>query len=478
MNTSTTPPTQAGSGESVLYRRVWRWHFYAGLICLPFLVLLAVTGGLYLFKDSIEAQLYRSLQTVAAQPGTGLSPEALLVRALAAEPGEAVRYVAPAHAGRSAEVGVRTVGQGVVAVFLDPADGRILGRLPDQDRLMETIKDLHSLALAGPIANHGVEIVAGWAIVLVVSGVFLWWPRGKSGGVYSLRGRPAQRSWWRDLHAVTGITAAALIVFLAATGMPWSAFWGKELGRISTEHGLGMPRYVWGPPPLSAEPALAVLGALPWGTELAPLPQSALPAGQQEVHAHVGLAQAPAPTPDAASSSTPPSLGLNAALERFAALGLPAGTPVRLPAGPRGVYSAVSFPADVRGERVVHLDRYTGAVLADVGYAQYGAVARVTQWGVSLHTGRQFGAINQGLMLAGCLAIVLLALSALVMWWKRRPRGRLAAPPKRAGDRAARSAVAVATLLGLIYPLLGASMLAALLIDAMIPQRWHQRFGL
>jgi hypothetical protein len=29
-----------------------------------------------------------------------------------------------------------------------------------------------------------------------------------------------------------------------------------------------------------------------------------------------------------------------------------------------------------------------------------------------------------------------------------------------------------------VYPLLGASMLAALLVDALVPARWQQRFGL
>ena len=31
------------------YRRIWRWHFYAGLIALPFVALLSVTGMIYLF---------------------------------------------------------------------------------------------------------------------------------------------------------------------------------------------------------------------------------------------------------------------------------------------------------------------------------------------------------------------------------------------------------------------------------------------
>ena len=38
-----TAPTQAS------YRTLWRWHFYAGLFILPFMITLAITGGLYVF---------------------------------------------------------------------------------------------------------------------------------------------------------------------------------------------------------------------------------------------------------------------------------------------------------------------------------------------------------------------------------------------------------------------------------------------
>lgn len=466
--------------ESALYRRAWRWHFYAGLICLPFLLLLALTGGLYLFKDPIEQWVYRPLLTVDGPPaGESLGAEALVARALAAEPGEAVRFVSPSSPGRSAEVGVKTAAAGVVAVYLDPADGRVLGRLADSSRLMNVVKRLHSLALAGKVANLWIEVVAGWGIVLVVSGLFLWWPRGRSGGVVSVRGQPRQRLWWRDLHAVTGALAAAAILFLAVTGMPWSGFWGEQFGRLTKTWGVGTPRYVWGGAPPSTLP-LAGLADVPWASSQAPLPVSSSTAGHEGHEGHDGHAPAStAPTAQPAPSAQPaPAFDLDQALQIFRHLGLPAGTPVRLPSGPRGVYSAMRFPDDVRQLRVVHLDRYSGAVLADIGLKDYGAVGRLTEWGISLHTGRQFGLLNKLMMLAGCLSIVLLAVSSVVMWWKRRPRGRLAAPPRRDGERAALGAMAVAALLGLLYPLLGASMLVALCVDALMPRRWRQRFGL
>jgi uncharacterized iron-regulated membrane protein len=126
----------------------------------------------------------------------------------------------------------------------------------------------------------------------------------------------------------------------------------------------------------------------------------------------------------------------------------------------------------------VHLDRYSGAVLADVGYRDYGVAGRLTEWGVNLHTGVQFGWINKLVMLAGCLAIVALATSAAVMWWKRRPRGCLAAPSRLPDDRVGLGVIAAAVVLGLLYPLLGASMLVATLVDVAVPQRWRERFGL
>lgn len=136
------------------------------------------------------------------------------------------------------------------------------------------------------------------------------------------------------------------------------------------------------------------------------------------------------------------------------------------------------FPNDVRGQRVVHLNRYSGDVLSDVGYRNYGAAGRAIEWGINIHTGLQFGWVNQLLTLAACLSSIALAFSAAVMWWKRRSKDRLAAPARRSGDRAALGAVAAAAVLGFVFPLLGASMLVALLIDALVPQRWHERFAL
>lgn len=41
------------------YRTVWRWHFYAGLFCIPFVLWLSVTGTIFLFHPQIQHWLDR-----------------------------------------------------------------------------------------------------------------------------------------------------------------------------------------------------------------------------------------------------------------------------------------------------------------------------------------------------------------------------------------------------------------------------------
>ena len=81
MSAIDTPETPAPAGD--LYRAFWRWHFYAGLLVLSVLMLMALTGGLYLFKDELSAIVQRpppSGVAVAATTRGGSASTAPAVR--------------------------------------------------------------------------------------------------------------------------------------------------------------------------------------------------------------------------------------------------------------------------------------------------------------------------------------------------------------------------------------------------------------
>jgi uncharacterized iron-regulated membrane protein len=178
------------------------------------------------------------------------------------------------------------------------------------------------------------------------------------------------------------------------------------------------------------------------------------------------LEKAPQPTAIAPRGAAP--IGVDAAISRLQALGLERPFSIALPESPQGAYVGDYRPDRIEDSRTIYLDPYTGRVLKDVGFRDWGVAAKAIEWGIAVHQGQQYGPLNRWLMLAGCGAIVLLAVSAVVMWWKRRPRGSLGAPPAPTDPRVMRAVAGAIALVGVIYPLVGASFLAALAADALI----------
>jgi len=443
-----TDEVTAAQPEGALYRTIWRWHFYAGLLCLPFFILLATTGALYLYRAPLSLLIEHERLT-ASDSGSPMAADALIQRAVASVPGTPVRFTPPPAPGRSAEVGVRREGE-IVSVFLDPASGRVLDTVADDARPMKVISRIHSLEILGEAPNLLIEVVAGWAILLAASGVYLWWPRGRTGGVVTVRARPSKRLWWRDVHAVTGVFAAGILLFLAVTGMPWSGYWGENFRNLVNNAGLGMPASSKAAS-VASDAALASVAAGSWTMD---------------------ATAAPTTTAGAAAP-----LSVEQMLDAARRLNFAPGFVVRLPSSPGGVYTLQLYPEQATGQRVAHIDQYSGKVLADVAYRDYGPVSKAVEMGIAIHTGGQFGGLNRLVMLAGCLAIVGLSVTGATMWWKRRPKGRLAAP-QPASLRGLSAFAAAAILLGLIFPLLGLSILAAFVVDRLIPAAVRLRHAL
>jgi len=455
------------AGTSGLYRRIWRWHFFAGLFCLPFILSLAVTGSLYLFRNQIDDIVYASQMLRVAPSGTVdrmLPPTRLIAGAVQAYPGRVQAFIVPADRRHNAQVDIARPDGITLQVFVDPATAQVTGAIDESERIMTFVKRIHSLSVAGTAGRVFIEIVAGWIIVLIATGVYLWWPRGRRSGVVAIRPNATGRVWWRDLHAVTGAFGGAIVLFLALTGMPWSVFWGQNVNAWLTAHGLGVPTGMWSGIPRSSLPASA-LGDLPWAQQQDSVPASSDPHAQ---HGDPKMARHAMPGPSTAVPGNADIVSPDAVAARLATVGMASGYRLVLPRGADGVYSAIRMPGQREQQRVIHLDQYNGTVLMDLGPDATGPVGRVTEWGVAVHQGGEYGTPNLLVMLAGCLALIALCISGVIVWWKRRPKRRLAAPPRRSGEHLAKRVIAIAVVLGCIFPLLGASMLTIVMLDSLL----------
>lgn len=422
-----------------LYRAVWRWHFYAGLIVLPVLAWMAVTGSLYLYKSEIERALYRDwiVTDTIAPP----MPVAGMIDQVERQTGGQVTQVTrPAGDGESWRMDFTDPAGEARLAFVRPDVGLVLGTTRAGGP-MELVKQLHSLTVAGPAGNLLVEIVAGWAIVLVLTGFYLWWPRTGRRAL-SLAGRVGERRFWRNLHASTGAVAGAVILFLALTGMPWTTFWGANFHAVVASQKIGRP----------ALPAAA---------------------GDHDTHdAHLPWSLRGAPQPAASAHG---DLGPDRAIAAAAARGLAPPWVLDMPSEPGRPYRLSAAADRTDAIRVVSVDPGDGAVLQDIGFADFGVGAKAFEWGIQTHQGHQYGEINRLVMLAGCVALLLLAISAPVMWWKRRPNGRLEPPPRPADPATARRLTGLMALLGLLFPLTGLTMVVAGLVEWAVSRRAPSR---
>ncbi len=65
-DTTDTPQPTAGRARR-FHAAVWRWHFYAGIAVLPFIVLLAASGLAMLASEPLDRYLAAELLTVKPQ---------------------------------------------------------------------------------------------------------------------------------------------------------------------------------------------------------------------------------------------------------------------------------------------------------------------------------------------------------------------------------------------------------------------------
>ena len=386
------------------YRTLWRWHFYAGLLVLPFIVILALSGATYLFKPQVERWEERAFQHLPT--ARAVAPSAQVAAALAALPGARFGYYRlPERPGDAAMVHVALPAPRTMRdVFVSP-QGRVLGTLNPEQRLIAWDRRLHGQLLLGRQGSWLVELVASWTIVMILTGLVMWWPRGTGpAGVLWPRLRAGGRQFWRDCHAVTGFWVAGLALVLLFTGLPWADAWGSAFKAVRQEFG-------W------------VKGAQDWtiGGH----------ANTRDLHAehdHAAMAMPAPPTPIAPLD---PLVQAAAAQHlAFPAMIVPPGAP----GGEGGAGKPtrgwlVKSEAQNRPLRItLRYDASGRRLLAREDFARRHPLDRLVAYGVAWHEGQLFGWVNQLVGLLTALMLVTITVSGFVMWRRRKPAGQLGAP--------------------------------------------------
>lgn len=455
--TETLAPDCADPGRAArLYRAAWRWHFYAGLFVVPFFLILAVTGMMMLWIAHLDG---RDGERIAVTPqGQPASLTLQAAVAMTAVPGGLpVQYTAP-RAPDLAAIFRIDGPDGPQTVVVDPYEAQVITSFARRSGWYDWADTVHGSLLLGVAGDRMIEIAASLGIMLLASGLYLWWPRGtglRRALIPDLAARG--RSLWKSLHATTGVWISVFLLFFLISGLSWAGVWGEKMVQAWST----FPAQKWDAVPLSDVTHGGMNHGpreVPWALEQTPMPASGSAVGAE------GVPQGTRVTIDTVD-----------ALARR--IGFQGRYQMNLPRGDTGVWtlsrdSMSTDSLDPTSDRTVHVDQYTGRILADVGYAEYSLAGKAMAVGIALH----MGTLGLWSVLANtlfCLSVIFLCVSGMVMWWRRRPAGqsRLAAPPMPRDMPLWKGAIAVGLVIGLAFPLAGLTFATVLALDWLVLSR-------
>ncbi|WP_405181507.1 PepSY domain-containing protein [Nocardia sp. NBC_01377] len=429
------------------------------MLVAPFILIAAVTGGLYALSPVIEKLIYADLLTVESAGAAPLPLSQQVAAARAANPDLHVSAVLPA-ASSTATTRVHftdpTLGaEELKAVFVDPYTGTVLGSetswfgsLPFSTWVDVLHRDLH----LGEFGNLYSELAASWLWVVVLGGLLLWWVKFRTDRVRgrrarligvdrSVQGRARTLNW----HGATGVWIAAALLFLSATGITWSPYAGEHVTDLRAAMS-------WQRPQLDTD----LTGA------------AAATDGAHDGHG--GMHTEPV---DIAG------VDLDHVVSVADRAGVAAPVEITVPTEPG---QAIGVAEAAKAYRLTTdsaaIDPATMQVTSAVDYHRdYSLIAELADWGIRGHMGILFGLLNQLLLLAVALVSITVIVRGYRMWWQRRPtRGAawaLGRPPLRGGIAQAPLAgilvpAVLAVAVGWFLPLLGVTLLGFLAIDLII----------
>ena len=428
-----------------------RIHFWAALIASPFALVAAFTGLIYVFTPQAEKLLHGHLDHVVQleqiQP---LDDSVKAAQKVAAEgwnlhsvvPMQArtdsVKVIfMPMHLGRAANsLGHGSHGGAVanekpkflrpnfgipgsaLVVYVNPYTTEVLGSLKQSERFSNWSRKLHSNYLQNDGWRWLIELAASWLMVMLVTGIYLWWPRTPQPFVpqAKVKGRPA----WMQWHTFIGVSLSLMSAIILTTGLTWSKQAGNQIRWARDVAGQASPRI----PAHFKSDTSEGRRVLTW--------EQAMQAVRREA-------------PEVQMQLMPPN-------------------------GPEGYWRANQIDSTQPNRNFdLLLDAYTGDRLYFSGWSDQTAFGKATAIGIPFHRG-EFGWWNQVLLFVFGMGVVFSIVSGWVMYFKRRKLGLSGMPAVMKG--AWRLVPWGAWLCGVFMlvamPLLAMSALLVVLIEGVI----------
>ncbi len=205
---------------TLLRRALFQVHLWSGILSGLYLVVVALTGSLAVYRYEIEHALDPKLNRVVPSPGRA-DLEAVYRDLRARFPQLTFQQLAiPDTPDRSWFWRTRDRDNHRVYLYFHPNTGAFIGAEEHRYLWMQWIYDLHVYLLMGKPGLVPNGIGGSLLALLCLSGLVVWWPGIKQ---WRFGFQYAWRAGWKrqnyDLHKLSGIGSFAVLLVIALTGV-------------------------------------------------------------------------------------------------------------------------------------------------------------------------------------------------------------------------------------------------------------------
>ncbi|MEK4436261.1 PepSY-associated TM helix domain-containing protein [Paenibacillus sp. FSL K6-2862] len=431
-----------------------RLHFYAAWLITPLLITLTLSGIGYLFFTNVEANIYEHEFYGESNLSTKQSLD------------EAVQQISSDYAGFNI---------GKISIMEEPYNNRVTISNEDSDSryifldhnnqvvaeqdakftYANVMRNFHSSLFTGStFIRYLVELTACWTIFLIVSGVYMTFKKKLLSQRKSKRNHSFKL---QKVHALLGLVTAIPLFIIILTGIPWSVFMGNHISTFAQEH----PEL--GRTELRLNPPQSDVNEIPWATRSMNQPTS-------EHDPHSEHHSAGTVVINSSNQQSLKSIIHNAQKENISR-----PFSIVYPSNEQGVFTVskgsntgvTGLDVSPSEETTAYFDQYSGKLIAQIDYADYGIIGKWFTWGIPLHEGHLFGTANKILNLLVCLAFLAAITMGFLSWMKRIKPGDFNRP-KRINKKWSLGAVLTLLIMGILMPLFGLSVLIIFIIETVI----------
>lgn len=228
-----------------------KFHLWLGLSSGLVVFIVAITGCIFAFEEELFALFHPKLVHVQAPTATAKKLPVSVLQEVASkaldgkdtitlinvypEANRAWEFeVFKYDAAKSENSFWDQAGLYWKKVYINPYNGKVNGIMDMQYEFFIVVRSIHQNLFINP--EIGSPIVGSATIIFVVlllSGLVLWWPKNKAAAKQRFAFRWKETTRWKrknyDLHNILGFYMLVFGLFIALTGIVWSFDWWENI---------------------------------------------------------------------------------------------------------------------------------------------------------------------------------------------------------------------------------------------------------